>query len=374
MADNREKIIVRTGIVGIATNVMLASFKALVGMSVHSIAMVLDALNNLSDVMSSLVTIIGTKIAGKKPDKKHPMGHGRVEYLSQMLVAAIILYAGVTALWESVQKIIKPVVADYTPLSLTVISVAIVAKIILGLYVKKQGSKAKSELLKGSGTDALFDAVLSGAVLVSAIIYIVTKVSLEAYVSVLISAFIIKAGYSMIRDAVDEMLGHRVEGELIRKIKGIVVQIDGVHGAYDIILHNYGPEHYLGSLHVEVDDTMTAAQFDALTRDIEEAVFTQTKVILTAVGLYSRNTGNDSQLAVRSEITRLVMDHENVLQMHGFYIDEKRKRITFDIIIDFDDEDRDGLYRHILEDVQKAAPGYEIKVTLDRDVSDIDDN
>ena len=371
-SEQRESIIFKTGVVGIVANVLLASFKAVVGLSVNSIAMVLDAVNNLSDVLSSVVTIVGTKIAGKKPDKKHPMGHGRVEYLSEMIVAAIILYAGATALIESVKKIIAPEQADYNKVSLAVIGIAIAVKIFLGLYVKKQGVRTNSELLKASGSDALFDALLSSVVLASAIIYIVTDISLEAYVSVLISGFIIKAGFTMIAGAVDEMLGHRVEGEIIRNIKGIVTQIDGVHGAYDIILHNYGPEHYLGSLHVEVDDTMTAAQFDALTRDIEEEVYCKTKVILTAVGLYSRNTGDDSQLAVRSEITRLVMSHENIIQMHGFYIDEKRKRITFDIIIDFDDEDREALYSHILEDVRKAAPGYDIRITLDRDVSDIE--
>ena len=147
---SREKMIVRTGVVGIIANVLLASFKALIGLAVHSTAMVLDAVNNFSDVMSSVVTIIGTKIASKKPDKKHPLGHGRVEYLAQMIIAALIIYAGITALWESVKKIIEPVEAEHSAVSLAVISVAVVVKIILGFYVKKQGKKAKSDLLISS--------------------------------------------------------------------------------------------------------------------------------------------------------------------------------------------------------------------------------
>ena len=189
---SREKTIVRTGIIGIIANILLASFKALIGLTVHSTAMVLDAVNNFSDVLSSVVTIIGTKIASRKPDYKHPLGHGRVEYLAQMIIAALILYAGITALWESIQKIINPVEADHSAISLTIISVAIVVKIGLGIFVKGQGKKVKSDLLISSGTDALFDAILSTAVLISAVILLLFKFNIEAYVSVIISLFILK--------------------------------------------------------------------------------------------------------------------------------------------------------------------------------------
>lgn len=369
--EDREKIVVRTGIVGIVANVLLASFKAAAGLAVGSIAMVLDAVNNLSDALSSIITIIGTKIAGKKPDKKHPLGHGRVEYLSQMAVAVIILYAGITAIIESIKKIITPEPPDHNAVSLVIIGVAIGVKIFLGLYFRKKAAQAKSDLLKASGTDALFDAVLSTAVLITAIVFIATGLNLEAYVSVVISLFILKAGYEMIREAVDDMLGHRVEGELTKKVKGIVNKIPGVYGTYDVVLHNYGPDRYLGSLHVEVDDTMTAKEFDQLTRDIVEAVYDETAIILTGVGLYSRNTGDNEAMRIRSDITRLVMSHDNVIQMHGFYIDEKRKRITFDIVIDFDEADIDSLYEHIVKDVKEVAPGYEVKVSLDADISDL---
>lgn len=372
--ENREKTVVRTGIVGIVANVLLAGFKATAGLAVNSIAMVLDAVNNLSDALSSVITIIGTKIAGKKPDKKHPLGHGRVEYLSQMAVALLILYAGITALVESVKKIISPEPPDHNMVSLIIIGVAIVVKIFLGLYFRKKAEQAKSELLKASGTDALFDAVLSTAVLISAIIFLATGFNAEAYVSILISIFILKAGYEMIREAIDDMLGHRVEGEYTKKVKEIVSRMPGVYGVYDVILHNYGPDRFLGSLHVEVDDTVTAKEFDQLTRDIVEAVYEETAIILTAVGLYSRNTGDDEAMRIRNEITRLVMDHDNVIQMHGFYIDEKRKRITFDIVIDFDEANIKELYEHIVADVKEVAPGYEVKVSLDADISDLGDD
>ena len=367
---SREKTIVMTGIVGIVANVLLASFKALVGVAVHSTAMVLDAVNNFSDVLSSLVTIIGTKIASRKPDKKHPLGHGRVEYLAQMIIAALILYAGITALWESIKKIITPVDPDHSAVSLVLISVAIVVKIFLGLYVRKQGKKAKSELLISSGTDALFDAILSTAVLISAIILLIFKFNIEAYVSVIIAVFILKAGIEIIIEAVDDMLGHRVEVEYTKKVKESVLSFDEVYGAYDIVLHNYGPDRYLGSVHIEVDDRMTADKIDSLTRNITQKVFEDTGIFLTAVGIYSNNSSNESLMKMRKDITELVVDHKHILQLHGFYVDEEKKRITFDVVVDFDEQDREGLLKHIVGDVKNALPEYEVVVAMDSDISD----
>lgn len=367
---SREKTIVMTGIVGIVANVLLASFKALVGVAVHSTAMVLDAVNNFSDVLSSLVTIIGTKIASRKPDKKHPLGHGRVEYLAQMIIAALILYAGITALWESIKKIITPVDPDHSAVSLALISIAIVVKIFLGLYVRKQGKKAKSELLISSGTDALFDAILSTAVLISAIILLIFKFNIEAYVSVIIAVFILKAGIEIIIEAVDDMLGHRVEVEYTKKVKESVLSFDEVYGAYDIVLHNYGPDRYLGSVHIEVDDRMTADKIDSLTRNITQKVFEDTGIFLTAVGIYSNNSSNERLMKLRKDITELVVDHKHILQLHGFYVDEEKKRITFDVVVDFDEQDREGLLKHIVGDVKNALPEYEVVVAMDSDISD----
>ena len=367
---NREKTIVRTGIIGIVANVLLASLKALIGVAVHSTAMVLDAVNNFSDVLSSVVTIIGTKIASRKPDKKHPLGHGRVEYLAQMIIAALILYAGITALWESIKKIIEPVDPEHSAVSLGIISVAIVVKIFLGIYVKKQGKNVKSDLLISSGTDALFDAVLSTAVLISAVILIFFKFNIEAYVSIIISVFILKAGFGIIKEAVDDMLGHRVETEYTKKVKETVTTFPEVYGAYDIVLHNYGPDRYLGSVHIEVDDTMTADKIDSLTRNITAKVYEETGIILTAVGIYSNNSSDEKLMKMRKDITELVVDHKHILQLHGFYVDEEKKRITFDVVVDFEEQDREGLIAHIKNDVKNVLPEYELIVAIDSDISD----
>lgn len=365
----REKTIVRTSIIGIGANIVLVIFKAAVGFAVNSIAIVLDAVNNLTDAFSSLVTIIGTKLAGKEPTKKHPYGYGRLEYMSQIIVAALILYAGITSIIESVKKIITPETADYSTVSLIIISAAVAVKLLLGLYVRKKGKEVKSGSLEASGSDALFDAVISLSVLISAVIYLTTGLSLEAYVGVLISALIIKSGLEIIGGAVDEMLGLREAGELTRSVRKSIAKEDGVHGIYDLMLHDYGPDRHLASVHIEIDDNLTAQQIDVMSRNIQERVYTETAVILTAVGIYSRNTGDGKAAQIRNNIRKLVMSHEGVLQFHGFYADIENKKISFDIIIDFS-ADRKALYQHITEDVRNQYPDYEIRITLDTDISD----
>ena len=194
--ENRNKVIVKTSVVGIVTNVILASVKAVIGLMANSIAVVLDAVNNLSDALSSIITIVGNKLSRKLPNEKHPLGYGRIEYLTAMVIASIVIYAGITSCVESVKKIIHPEAADYSTISLVIIASAVVVKVVLGRYVKSQGERVNSGSLIASGSDALFDAILSLSVLASALIFIFTGLSLEAYVGVLISIFIIKAGQS----------------------------------------------------------------------------------------------------------------------------------------------------------------------------------
>ena len=366
---DRDKTIVRTSIIGIITNILLAAFKATIGLISNSIAVILDAVNNLSDVLSSLITIIGAKLANKLPDKKHPLGHGRIEYMSALLVSAIVLYAGITAAIESIKRIIHPQVADYSIISLVIIAVAVVVKIILGKYVKSNGEKVKSGALIASGTDAMFDAILSASVLASAIIFFTTKISLEAYVGIIISAVIIKAGIEMMSDTLGDILGKRADSQTTKKIKQLLTQEPEVRGAYDLIIHNYGPNKNLASVHLELPDTMTVEQVDTLTRKLQTKVYHETGVILAGVGVYSYNTKNDEAAKVYNTIQETVMAYDWVLQMHGFYVDMSAKKIRFDVVMSFEINAEEGL--KILNDkLIKIYPEYKIQIVPDVDISD----
>lgn len=366
--SNRQNTIVRTSIVGIVTNLFLAAFKAVVGLASNSIAIVLDAVNNLSDVLSSVITIVGARLANKRPDKDHPLGHGRVEYLSALIVAVIVLYAGVTALVESVKKIIDPVTADYSSLTLVIVAVAVIAKILLGRYVKSKGKEVGSGALVASGTDALSDAALSAAVLATALIYIFTGLSLEAYMGVVISLFIIKAGVDMVTDTIADILGKRADVETSQKIKEIVMDDPDVLGAYDLFVHDYGPGREYASIHVELPDSMTVEDVDVLTRKLTERVYRETGVILTGVGVYSRNSDAKAE-KIRRTIEQKVMAHDWAMQMHGFYIDEAEKVIRFDVVMSFDMEQKEGL-RIISEEIKAIYPDYGLMIVPDIDISD----
>lgn len=366
----REKEIIKVSIIGIIANLFLAAFKAAIGALTNSIAITLDAVNNLSDVLSSIITIIGTRIAGRKPDKEHPLGHGRVEYLSAGLIAMIVLYAGITSLVESVKKIINPSEPEYTNIALIIVAVAVVVKLLLGSYVKSKGKKLNSDSLIASGEDARLDAVISASTVVAALIYIFWGVSLESYLAALISLVIIKAGYEMISETLSEIIGERIDKDVIDELKQTIMEFEDVYGVYDVVLHNYGPDTLIGSLHIEVLDTYTAGQLDELQRHLMKAAYDKNNIILAGISVYARNSKNDRAKQDFEKVRHLVMSHKYVLQMHGFYINYEEKIMNFDIILDFDSPDRNEEYMHILSDVQEAFPDFAIGITLDLDVSD----
>ena len=368
--QTREKIIIKTSLIGIIANVFLAAFKAVVGLMSNSIAIVFDAVNNISDAGSSLITIVGTKLAGKEPDKKHPFGYGRIEYLSAMIISVIVLYAGITSFVESVKQIIHPETPDYNAVSLIIVAVAVVVKILLGRYVKGVGEKVHSDSLINSGEDATLDAVISASTLVAAGIFLIFHVSLEAWLGAIISLVIIKSGVQMLRDTVSQILGERNDTELARSIYATVMSFPNVQGAYDLVLNNYGPDTWNGSIHIEVPDTYSASQLDQLIREITMKVLSDHHVLLTAIGVYSVNTQDEEVIRTREQVRKIVFAHEHVLQMHGFYLLKEQKAMRFDIVISFDAKDRREVYANVIADVRKAFPDYELQVAMDTDFTE----
>ena len=361
----RDAEIVRAGAVGITVNALLALAKVLIGLAVRSMTMVLDAVNNLSDALSSILTVIGTKLAAKKPDKKHPLGYGRIEYLTGLIVAALVLYAGVTAFVESVKGILKPEAPAYSTASLIFIGGSVAVKLLLGRYIARIGERVNSTSLQASGADAKLDALLSAAVLASALLFLFSGINIEAWVSVALSVFIIRAGVELLRDGMDEVLGKRMDVELTRQIRRTICDDPDAQGAYDLILHSYGPERLVGSVHVEVADTMTATQIDRMERRISETVLKKHNVLLTGIGIYSNDRNSDD---MRDRIYEVVRKHEGLLQLHGFFVDEERKRAGFDAVLDYALENREETFNAICDDVKKAFPEYEFQIAMDIDI------
>ena len=366
---NRSKKIIKISIQGIIVNVVLVIFKAVIGFIVNSIAIILDAVNNLSDALSSIITIIGTKLSGKAPDKKHPYGYGRIEYLSSVIIAIIVLIAGLTSFKESFEKILHPEEANYSMVSLIIVAVAVVVKFVFGRYVKKQGENLNSQSLVASGTDAFMDSILSLSTLVAAIISLLWHLSLEGYLGVIISIIILKSSIEILRETLNSILGVRADSDLTNKIKEKVNSFKEVEGTYDLILHNYGPSEILGSAHIQVDDNMTAKDIHKLTRKIQHTILEDYGIILT-IGIYAANTSDKEVALVKKELDEIIKKYPEILQVHGFYVDTETKSISFDLIIDFKTENRNTIKDNVLKEIKEKHPSYHYYAVIDNDYSD----
>lgn len=366
----RDKTIIRTSIIGILANLFLAVFKSIIGLAASSIAIMLDAVNNLTDAASAVITIVGTKLAGKEADKKHPFGYGRIEYLSAMVISLIVLYAGIAAFVESVNRIIHPDTPNYSAVALIIVAVAVVVKLVLGRYMKHVGEKVKSDSLRDCGEDSALDSAISASTLVAAGIYMIFHISMEAWLGAVIAILIIRSGFEMLEKTLSRILGERVDAKLAKSIQKTILGYPEISGVYDLVMHNYGPDSYNASVHIEVPDTLSAGDLDKLTRKITVDVFLKHDVILTAVGVYSINIKDPQAVAARNKVLHIAMENPSVLQMHGFYLDKEEKTLRFDVVVSLDAEDREQVYREVFERVQKEYPDYTLQVAMDTDFSE----
>ena len=365
---NRNKEIVKTSILGIIVNVILVAFKVAIGLITNSIAIILDAVNNLSDALSSIITIIGTKLSNMRPNKKHPYGYGRIEYFSSVIIAFIVLFAGITSFKESIEKIIHPEDANYSYISLVIIVVAVLVKFFFGRYVKSKGEKLNSSALVASGMDAVNDSILSFSTLVAALISMIWHVSLEGYLGVIISLIILKASIEILKDTINDMIGVRADGKLTSNVRKTIKAYEGVLGVYDITLHNYGPNSVIASAHIEVKDDMNVQVLHRLTRKIELDIYEKYGIILT-LGVYASNETKEFK-EIKNFIQKSLKQEPHFLQMHGFYVDIEERTVSFDVIFSFDEENPLDKIETIKKKLKEKYPQYTYSIILDTDISD----
>ena len=319
----RNKKIIKISVLGILVNILLVIFKAIVGIIANSIAIILDAVNNLSDALSSIITIIGTVLSGKKPNKKHPYGYGRIEYITSTIIAVIVLLAGISAFKESFIKIIHPEKANYSIVTLIVIIVAMLVKYFFGNFVKRSGEKLGASTLVASGADAINDSFLSFSTLIAAISTMFFNINIDGYVGVIISTLILKAAFEILKDTIDDMIGVRANGEITKKLREKLEGYSDVISVSDLILHNYGPNRTIGTAHIQVRDDMTAQEIHRLTRRISIAIFNTFGIILT-LGIYASNDKGEYG-EIQSYLAEIIKEYPTILQTHGFYVDEEIK-------------------------------------------------
>ena len=371
---NREKTIIRTSIIGIIANILLVGFKAFVGFLAGSISIVMDALNNLTDALSSIITIIGTKLSNKKPDREHPFGHGRVEFITSMIIAFLILFAGGLAIYQSIKSIIEyfssgdKTLPTFEWYSLVIIGVAILVKIGIAIFYKIQGKRVKSEVLKASGTDAMFDAILSTATLVGAIFAVTLHWYVEGYLGIVIGLFILKSGIDVFRGSVSSIIGERHDSMETKAILADINSVSGVKGAYDLIIHSYGPNKFVGSVHIGVDSGLSAKEIQVIERNIAALMASKYNMFMT-VGIYADNVDGNLAKEIRTKIQEFMKNNANILQMHGFFVDEVQKFCNFDLVFSFNEKEPEKRIEEIRKALEEAYPDMTFYIQLDRDYS-----
>ncbi|CAD7286465.1 cation diffusion facilitator family transporter [Campylobacter suis] len=362
---SREKKIIKTAILGIIINVILASVKIFIALVSNSVAIISDAINNLSDAFSSLITIFGSKLAQKLPDENHPYGYGRVEYIGGLIVSIIVLMLGIEFLQTSIQNIINPVATSFTPPLLLILFIAIFVKFGIGFYYRKVGKETKSISLKAVGQEALGDAIIATIILISAALSYFANIQVDGYAGACASLFIIYNGVILIKETFDKIVGQRVEKQISDEIYAAIKSCDIVHGAYDLILHNYGVERYVGSANVEIDEHLPLCDVSQKLNELQISIYNKFRVYLV-FGIYSINLGQNS---AKECVANSLSDLKSIKEIHAFFINLKQKRIRFDVVVDYKERDLAWLRAQIEQRVEQNYPDFEVFIVIDREFS-----
>ena len=362
--ETREGIISTTSTLGILVNALIAAGKVIVGLLASSIAIVSEGVNNASDALTSVLTLVGTKLAGKHPDAKHPFGYGRIEYLTSLVISVLILVTGIEMLINAVKLIFEPGELSITTISLVIVAVSAVIKFFLGIYTIRMGKKADSGALEAVGVDCRNDSFVSLVTILSAVVFLVFHISIDAYVGILTSLLIIKAGLEILRDTVSELIGRPGEKELATQIYNEILKTDGVLGAADMMLHNYGPEAYSGSVNIEIDHEKTVEEVYQTIHRLQLRIMHEYKVTMV-FGIYAVDNDHEDVRKLRKEIGQYVTMTEHVKSFHAVYLEPGTDRLYCDLIVDYELKDWDALRDDFSGYLKKLYPDKEPELTVE---------
>ena len=362
--NERHQKIIRVSMMGIGANILLAALKAVFGIISGSIAILSDAVNNLTDSASSVITIVGTKLAGRRPTPDHPFGYGRIEYITSVVIGVILILTGARVFQSSIVKIRDPQPVNYTLSVNLVITAAILIKLLLSWYTKKAGKELDSGALRASGDDARNDAFVSAVTLFSSILYMLTGILIDAWAGALISIFIIKTGIDVFIDMHGHFLGQKADQELAGIIYGHVRDCPIVEEAHDLILHDYGPDRITGSINVEVDSSLTAGEIYPVLYDLQMHLF-QEHLTYIVFGIYAVDPEDEDYRKVCSILDHLLMEEPDLISYHGIYVDHSKQSIYCDIVVDFKCENPYQAADRIKDVLQESFPRFRIFINVD---------
>ena len=349
-------------------NLLLAVTKIAAGTMAHAHAVMLDGVNSLSDMISSLLTLLSSYIAGRRGTKDHPLGYGRLEYISSFVVTVIIMYVGAKTLIETIQSIIHPHdPPQYSTPVVVIMIMSLACKIAYGVIMRKNGRRLDSEAMIMTGTESLGDALISLAILTGIAVYRLTGFDIEHYLCIIISVMILRTGAAMIKGCIDKMLGTRLADDERKRIASIAAGFDEVMHVSNLMMHNYGENCYVGSLDIAVDEKMTAAEVSRLSRRIIRKAGEQ-GVTLTSVGISAVNTTDPEVLGIQDEIIDAARKYKGLKQLHSFEIDAEESSVSFAAVPDYSVEDRDESIRAFGEEIKNKYPEMQVDMRIGIDM------
>ena len=362
--ENREDIISITSGLGIVVNVVLALVKVMIGVLSSSIAIISEGANNAADSLSALLALVGTKLAQKHPDEKHPFGYGRIEYLVSLIISVLILVTGIEMLISSVKLIRNPEELNISYLALVIVAGSAVVKFVLGIYTIKMGKKADSGALIGVGVEGRNDSFASVITIASSLIFLVFHVSVDAYAGILVSLLILKAGFELLRDTVSDLLGRPGEHELAVELYKEIRKTDGIITAADMMLHNYGPDAWSGSVNVEIVHSKTVGEVYNFLHELQLRIMHEYKVTMV-FGVYAVDYDHPKMKELRKKIGIFIRDHELVKSYHAVYLSDQDKKLYCDFIVDYKLQDWNALEKEFVQYITEYYPKYEVELTIE---------
>ena len=353
------------GMVGIAANAVLCLIKLFAGMVTHSISIMADAVNNLSDALSSVISLISFRLSGKAPDRKHPFGYGRTEYIAGLFVSMLIIFVGFEFVKSSVSRILSPEPVLFSWASIVLLVCSMLVKLWLGLFNRRIGTEIHSTVLMAAMQDSLNDVITTGVVLIGMLASRFTDLPVDGYIGVAVAVFILLAGYHFAKDAVSPLIGEHADPKLVEKIQNLVTSYDGILGVHDLIVHNYGEGRSFASVHAEVPADGDIVSIHETIDAIEHQAMNTLHIFLV-IHMDPIQTNDERVHAVRRQTEHMLNNIDPVLSMHDFRMVEGGSQINliFDVVIQ-DEHDPDELRVRIREELQQIDPRYNPVIIFD---------
>lgn len=360
--ERRQRVGILSGRVGLVSNLFLFVIKLIAGLMSGSISIVTDAMNNLGDSASSVITLFGFRAASKPADKEHPFGHERSEYISGMIISIIIIYVGLQFLSSSFNQIMHPTPLNTSELVFVLLIVSIVIKVLQGQFYRKMAKEIQSNTLQNSAQDSINDVYITTMVLVSSLVETWTGWQIDGYAGGLLSLFIIYSGIQAIRDSIDDLLGKRPSKVEIRQMKDLLDQYDNIVGYHDLLVHSYGPNQTFATIHIEIDDSwnLTRAHhlIDCIEEDFKHKLGVELVCHLDPIAIQ-----NEHDTAIYRQVKAILKDFN--LKFHDFKVEHQT--ILFDIVLpDNPQLTDDALFMQIEQKIHEQIGNYEVKIIFDR--------